>query len=52
MSDPAGRLRERSNCQGGWAALMLAAASPEETGPIVVVGAPISTREKVATAGG
>jgi len=30
------------NCQGGWAAMMLAAASPDETGPVVVVGAPMS----------
>ncbi|RZT97785.1 DUF3141 domain-containing protein [Rivibacter subsaxonicus] len=30
------------NCQAGWAAMMLAAASPEDTGPVVVVGAPMS----------
>ena len=30
------------NCQGGWAAMMLAASSPDETGPVVVVGAPMS----------
>src|SRR4249920_1250481 len=30
------------NCQGGWAAMMLAAADPDETGPIVIVGAPMS----------
>jgi pimeloyl-ACP methyl ester carboxylesterase len=30
------------NCQGGWAAMMLAAADPEETGPIVINGAPMS----------
>jgi pimeloyl-ACP methyl ester carboxylesterase len=30
------------NCQGGWAAMMLAAASPDDTGPVVVVGAPMS----------
>ena len=30
------------NCQGGWAAMMLAASDPEETGPIVIVGAPMS----------
>jgi pimeloyl-ACP methyl ester carboxylesterase len=30
------------NCQAGWAAMMLAAANPEDTGPIVVVGAPMS----------
>jgi pimeloyl-ACP methyl ester carboxylesterase len=30
------------NCQGGWAAMMLAASSPEDTGPIVINGAPMS----------
>ncbi len=30
------------NCQGGWAAMMLAAAGPEESGPIVINGAPMS----------
>jgi pimeloyl-ACP methyl ester carboxylesterase len=30
------------NCQAGWAAMMLAAAHPDETGPLVVVGAPMS----------
>src|SRR5262245_34121012 len=30
------------NCQGGWAAMMVAASSPEETGPIVINGAPMS----------
>jgi pimeloyl-ACP methyl ester carboxylesterase len=30
------------NCQGGWAAMMLAAASPEDTGAIVINGAPMS----------
>jgi pimeloyl-ACP methyl ester carboxylesterase len=30
------------NCQGGWAAMMLAAAHPDETGPIVINGAPMS----------
>lgn len=30
------------NCQGGWAAMMLAAANPEDTGPIVINGAPMS----------
>jgi pimeloyl-ACP methyl ester carboxylesterase len=30
------------NCQAGWAAMMLAAASPDDTGPIVIVGAPMS----------
>ena len=30
------------NCQAGWATMMLAAASPDDTGPIVIVGAPMS----------
>jgi len=30
------------NCQGGWAAMMLATTAPEDAGPIVVVGAPMS----------
>jgi pimeloyl-ACP methyl ester carboxylesterase len=30
------------NCQGGWAAMMLVASNPEETGPIVINGAPMS----------
>jgi pimeloyl-ACP methyl ester carboxylesterase len=30
------------NCQGGWAALILAAANPEITGPLVVNGAPVA----------
>ena len=30
------------NCQAGWAAMMLAAASPDDTGPVVMVGAPMS----------
>ena len=30
------------NCQGGWAAMMLAASDPQSTGPIVVNGAPMS----------
>jgi pimeloyl-ACP methyl ester carboxylesterase len=30
------------NCQAGWAAMMLAASDPEDTGPIVIVGAPMS----------
>ena len=30
------------NCQGGWAAMLLAASSPENTGPIVINGAPMS----------
>jgi pimeloyl-ACP methyl ester carboxylesterase len=30
------------NCQGGWAAMMLASASPDDIGPVVIVGAPMS----------
>ena len=30
------------NCQAGWAAMMLAAAYPDDTGPVVIVGAPMS----------
>jgi pimeloyl-ACP methyl ester carboxylesterase len=30
------------NCQGGWAAMMLAASEPNETGPLVINGAPMS----------
>jgi pimeloyl-ACP methyl ester carboxylesterase len=30
------------NCQGGWAAMMLAASNPENSGPIVINGAPMS----------
>ncbi len=30
------------NCQGGWAAMMIAASDPDETGPIVINGAPMS----------
>jgi pimeloyl-ACP methyl ester carboxylesterase len=30
------------NCQGGWAAMMLAASATEDTGPIVINGAPMS----------
>jgi pimeloyl-ACP methyl ester carboxylesterase len=30
------------NCQGGWAAMLLAASHPEDTGPVVIVGAPLS----------
>jgi len=30
------------NCQGGWAAMMLAAAEPDDAGPIVINGAPMS----------
>jgi Protein of unknown function (DUF3141) len=30
------------NCQGGWAAMMLATANPEDVGPIVINGAPMS----------
>jgi pimeloyl-ACP methyl ester carboxylesterase len=30
------------NCQGGWAAMLLAASHPDETGPVVIHGAPMS----------
>ncbi|HVM79079.1 MAG TPA: DUF3141 domain-containing protein, partial [Stellaceae bacterium] len=30
------------NCQGGWATLILAAANPDITGPLVVNGAPVA----------
>jgi pimeloyl-ACP methyl ester carboxylesterase len=30
------------NCQGGWAAMMVAASSPDDTGPIVINGAPMA----------
>jgi len=30
------------NCQGGWAAMMLAASNPDDMGPIVINGAPMS----------
>jgi pimeloyl-ACP methyl ester carboxylesterase len=30
------------NCQAGWAAMMLASAHPDDTGPVVIVGAPMS----------
>src|SRR5687768_3837245 len=30
------------NCQGGWAAMMLAAADQDDTGPVVINGAPMS----------
>jgi pimeloyl-ACP methyl ester carboxylesterase len=30
------------NCQAGWAAMMLAVSDPDDTGPIVVVGAPMA----------
>ena len=30
------------NCQGGWATLLLAAANPDLTGPIVLNGAPVA----------
>jgi len=30
------------NCQGGWAGMMLAASDPDNTGPIVINGAPMS----------
>ena len=31
------------NCQGGWATLLLAAANPGLTGPLVINGAPVAT---------
>ncbi|MDO8778477.1 MAG: DUF3141 domain-containing protein [Burkholderiaceae bacterium] len=31
------------NCQGGWATLLLAAANPDITGPLVINGAPVAT---------
>ncbi len=30
------------NCQGGWATLLLAAANPDLTGPVVINGAPVA----------
>ena len=30
------------NCQGGWAAAMLAAADPDEMGPVILIGSPMS----------
>ncbi len=30
------------NCQGGWAAMMVATSDPEDTGPVVINGAPMS----------
>ena len=30
------------NCQGGWAAMLLAAANPDITGPLVINGSPLS----------
>ncbi|GAB3444202.1 DUF3141 domain-containing protein [Massilia solisilvae] len=30
------------NCQGGWAAMMLSSSSPDDTGPILINGAPMS----------
>jgi pimeloyl-ACP methyl ester carboxylesterase len=30
------------NCQGGWAAMMLASSNPDHTGPVVINGAPMS----------
>ena len=30
------------NCQGGWAAMMLAASEPDHTGPLLINGAPMS----------
>jgi pimeloyl-ACP methyl ester carboxylesterase len=31
------------NCQGGWATLILSAANPDLTGPLVINGAPVAT---------
>jgi pimeloyl-ACP methyl ester carboxylesterase len=31
------------NCQGGWATLLLSAANPDLTGPLVINGAPVAT---------
>ncbi len=31
------------NCQGGWATLLLAALNPDLNGPIILIGAPVST---------
>ena len=30
------------NCQGGWAAAMLASASPDDMGPVILIGTPMS----------
>jgi len=30
------------NCQGGWAAMMLASSDPDDTGPVIINGAPMS----------
>lgn len=30
------------NCQGGWAAMMVASSNPDDTGPIVINGSPMS----------
>src|SRR4029079_3063870 len=30
------------NCQGAWGARLLAAAHPEDTGPVVIIGTPLS----------
>jgi pimeloyl-ACP methyl ester carboxylesterase len=30
------------NCQGGWAAMMLAASDPDDVGPLVITGAPMA----------
>ncbi len=30
------------NCQGGWAAMMLVSSHPDDTGPVVINGAPMS----------
>lgn len=30
------------NCQGGWAAMMLASANPDDMGPVILIGSPMS----------
>jgi len=40
---PARRPVVVGNCQGGWATLLLAAAYPDLTGPLVINGAPVAT---------
>jgi pimeloyl-ACP methyl ester carboxylesterase len=41
-ADAAGKPVVIGNCQGGWAAMMVAAAYPELCGPVIVAGAPLS----------
>lgn len=40
------------NCQGGWAAMMLAASDPQQTGPVIINGAPMSYWGGAWSAGG